>query len=87
MNPRSSTRPSQGSRQVGRPDRGALEQRRLRAGRLFARGLRPAEVARQLEVSRQSATVWHHAWEEEGVRGLQRAERMGRPPLLTDQEL
>lgn len=87
MNPRSSTRSSTGSRQVGRRDRGALERRRLRAARLFAQGLRPAAVARQLGVSRQSATTWHHAWEEEGVRGLRQAERAGRPPLLTAKEL
>ena len=86
MNPRSSTRSSQGSRQAGRRDRGALEQRRLRAARLFAQGLRPAEVARQLGVSRQSATIWHRAWEEEGVRGLRQTERTGRPPLLTEKE-
>jgi transposase len=68
-------------------DRGALEQRRLRAAGLFAKGVRPAEVARQLGVSRQSATAWHQAWKEEGVRGLRQAERTGRPPLLTDREL
>jgi transposase len=89
MGPSSSTRSTKGSRGVGgrRVDRGALEQRRLRAARLFAKGVRPAEVARELGVSRQSATAWHQAWKEEGVRGLRQAERTGRPPLLTDQEL
>jgi len=89
MGPGSSTRSTKGSRGVGgrRVDRGALEQRRLRAARLFAKGVRPAEVARELGVSRQSATAWHQAWKEEGVRGLRQAERTGRPPLLTDQEL
>jgi transposase len=83
MNPRS----SKGSRGTGRRDRDALEQRRLRAARLFAKGMRPAEVARELGVSRQSATTWHHAWEEEGVRGLRQAARAGRPALLTEKEL
>ena len=87
MNPRSTTRSSTGSRWTERRDRGALEQRRLRAGRLFAKGVRPAEAARQLGVSRQAATVWHHAWQEEGVRGLRQAERTGRPPVLTAKEL
>ncbi len=59
----------------------------MRAARLFAQGLRPAEVARQLGVSRQSATIWHYAWEEEGVRGLRQTGRFGRPPLLTAKEL
>jgi putative transposase len=49
--------------------------------------MRPAEVARELKVSRQSATVWHRAWQEEGVRGLRQAERAGRPGLLTTKEL
>jgi len=61
MSPSSTPRFSRGSRR----DRDALEQRRLRAARLFAQGMRPAEVARELEVSRQSATVWHRAWQEE----------------------
>src|SRR5437016_1000686 len=89
MNPRSTTRSRKGSVGGGRSpaDRAALEQRRLRAARLFARGVPPAEVARQLEVSKQSATTWHHAWEEEGVGGLKQAERTGRLPLLTDKEL
>ena len=87
MNPRSSTRSSKGSRGGGRHDRGALEQRRLQAARMFAKGQRPAEVARELGVSRQSATVWHRAWEEEGVAGLRQAERAGRPPLLTTKEV
>jgi transposase len=89
MSPRSSTRPSKGSHGVGRrrADRDALEKRRLQAARLFVKGMRPAEVARQLGVSRQSASVWHQAWEEEGVRGLKQAERAGRPPFLTVREL
>jgi transposase len=68
-------------------DRAAMERRRLQAARLFDKGVPPAEVARLLGVSRQSATKWHHAWEDEGVRGLKQAERTGRPPLLTDKEL
>ena len=87
MNPRSTTRSSKGSRGRGRRDRIALEQRRLRAARLFTKGMRPAEVARELGVSRQAATVWYHAWQEEGVRGLRQAERTGRPPVLTTKEL
>ena len=81
MNPRSSTRSSEDSRGVGRRDRGALEQRRLRAAWLFAKGIRPAEVARELGVSRQRHGL------APGVRGLRQAERAGRPPLLTTKEL
>jgi len=70
-----------------RANRDVLEQRRLQAARLFEKGVRPAEVARRLGVSRQSATSWQHAWEDEGVRGLRQAERTGRPPLLDGKEL
>jgi len=87
MNPRSTTRSSKGSRGTGRRNRGAAEQRRLRAARLFAKGMRPAEVARELGVSRQAATIWYHAWQEEGVKSLRQAERTGRPPELTAKEL
>ena len=87
MNLRFTTRSSKGSRGTRRRDRGALEQRRLRAARLFAEDMRPTEVARELGVSRQSTTVWHRAWQEEGVRGLRQAERAGRPALLTAREL
>src|SRR5262245_17498387 len=68
-------------------DRKALEERRLQAARLFAKGLHPAEVARRLGVSRQSTSVWYRAWEAEDNQGLKRAERAGRPPLLTEKEL
>ena len=64
-----------------------MEQRRLQAAPLFAKGKRPVEVARELGVSRQSATVWRHTWEAEGVAGLRQAERVGRRPLLTSEEL
>src|SRR5262245_9488277 len=68
-------------------DRKALEERRLQAARLFAKGLHPAEVARQLGGWRQSTCVWFRGWEAEGKQGLKRAERAGRPPLLTEKEL
>lgn len=68
-------------------DREVLEQRRLEAGRLFRQGVWPAEVARRLGVSRQTATVWHHAWQESGTKGLRKAETTGRPALLTAAEL
>jgi transposase len=64
-------------------DREVLEQRRLEAGRLFRQGVWPAEVARQRGVSRQTATVWQHAWQESGTSGLRRAETTGRPARLT----
>jgi transposase len=49
--------------------------------------MRPAEVAREVRVSRQSGTVWRHAWQEEGIGGRRQAERAGRPALLSKKEL
>jgi putative transposase len=59
----------------------------MEAAQLLAKGVHPAEVARCLGVSRQSASVWLRTWEEEGKRGLKQAARAGRPRRLTDQEL
>jgi transposase len=84
MRPRRSTRSERGSggRNAGR-DREVLEQRRLEAGRLFRQEVWPAEVARRLGVSRQSATRWHHDWQESGSKGLRKVGTSGRPSQLT----
>jgi len=60
-----------------------LEKRRLEAGRLFAKGIRPAEVARQLGVSREAASQWHKCWREHGRAGLKSKRKPGRPAELT----
>ena len=64
-----------------------LEQRRRLAAELLRRGVRPAEVARWVESSRQSVMRWGRLLERDGLRGLRRAPRFGRPPLLTDRQL
>ena len=64
-----------------------LERRRRLAAELLRRGVRPAEVARWVESSRQSVMRWSRLLEEDGLRGLRRATRIGRPPRLTDQQL
>lgn len=61
----------------------ALEKRRLKAGRLFAKGLAQAEVARCCEVSRQTASAWEHLFKEKGLEGLKRR-GLGRPRQLSD---
>lgn len=43
-------------------DHGKLEQRRLKAAKLFAQGRNPSEVARFLGVRRQSAHEWRRRW-------------------------
>jgi hypothetical protein len=46
-------------RPAAQRERDRLEARRLRAGELFATGVRQAEVGPQLGVSAQAVSVWH----------------------------
>lgn len=64
-----------------------LERRRRLAAELLSQGVRPAEVARWVESSRQSVLRWSRLLEQDGVRGLRRAGRIGRPPILSDRQL
>jgi transposase len=64
-----------------------LEKRRFQAAKLFDRGLGPAEVARRLQVSCQSALRWQQAWTEKGKPGLRQAGRAGRKPKLAPADL
>ena len=70
-----------------RRDFEGMEQRRKRAARLFARGVPQAEVARQLEVSRQSVSRWHADWQTGGTTALKAAGRAGRLPRLSAAQL
>jgi transposase len=67
-------------------DRVKLEARRLQGARLLQRGVRPAEVARRVGVSRTSVGRWAGALEANGVRALRKAPRTGRPPALSEVE-
>lgn len=71
-----------GSPMSKRVDRSELEVRRIEGGKLLRRGVRPAEVARRLEVSRTSVMRWQRALSAGGRRSLRSAPRTGRPPLL-----
>jgi len=64
-----------------------MEARRKRAARLFTKGATQADVARELEVSRQSVSRWYEAWSQGGVRALKGAGRAGRRPLLDSADL
>jgi len=71
-----------------RRDFHALEQRRRRAGRLFAAGkLILAAIARELKVSRQSVSRWYEAWKRRGIDSLRGAGRAGRRPRLEHSQL
>jgi transposase len=70
-----------------RRDFGGLEQRRLEAARMFARGATQAEVASTFGVSRQAASVWYRRWHQGGEPALRAAGRAGRRPRLSAAEL
>jgi transposase len=83
----STNRRKQQARQRAAQDRGARQARRERAAELFAQGRTQAEVARQLDVSRQSASRWHGGWQAAGATGLQSRGPAGRRPKVADEQL
>lgn len=62
------------------------EQRRLKAAERFAEGARPAQVARELKVSRQAATRWRAQWKELGKQGLRSTGSPGVVPRLSPRQ-
>ena len=59
----------------------ALEKRRLKGGKLLARGVSKSEVARRLGVARQTVAGWERRMAQDGREGLKRGE-LGRPRQL-----
>jgi transposase len=72
---------------VARRDFEGMEKRRRRAARMFERGATQADVARELEVSRQSVSRWYADWRAGGTKALKAAGRAGRLSRLTDAQL
>ena len=70
-----------------RRDFDVLEQRRLKAARLLRAGVSQSEVARRVGVHRQSVSRWDKELKESGIRGLKKAGRAGRKPLLSTADL
>ena len=68
-------------------ERARRQARRLQAAELFAQGVRPAQVARTLGVSKQSASRWHAAWQGGGVQALASKGPTGVTPRLSDGDL
>ena len=65
----------------------AMERRRKRAAQLFRKGMSQADVARELDVSRQSVSRWHADWLSGGAASLRGARRAGRLPELDQADL
>jgi transposase len=73
---------------VGAPrDFDAMERRRKQAAKMFRQGKSQADVARELEVSRQSVSRWYHDWQSGGAGALRAAGRAGRLPQLDAKDL
>jgi transposase len=68
-------------------ERASRQARRLQAAELFTPGMRLAAVARQLGVSKQSASRWHAAWTAGGPEALHSRGPSGLPPRLSDADL
>jgi transposase len=83
----STNRRKQQARKRAAQERAARQARRERAAELFAQGRSQAEVARQLDVSRQSASRWHDGWRSEGTKALQSRGPTGRRPKIPDSAL
>ena len=68
-----------------RRDFAAMQERRRRAARLFAAGKRSqAEIARELDISRQSVSRWFAAWRQDKPNWMRGAGRAGRRPQLDE---
>jgi transposase len=64
-----------------------LQERRMRAGQMFAHGKRQVDVAVELGVSAQTASRWHRAWRATGCEGLAGAGKAGRRQWLSDEQV
>jgi transposase len=83
----STNRRKQQARARAAKERAARQARRERAAELFAQGASQAEVARLLDVSRQSTSRWHAGWQAAGTTGLQSRGPTGRQPKIPDSAL
>lgn len=68
-------------------DRAALERRRLKAAKLFQKGVSQAEVARRFKVTPAAISKWHHNWKTGGRKKLYSLGKTGPKPKLTETKL
>jgi transposase len=64
-----------------------MEERRMAAADLFAKGVAQADIARELGVAHQTVSDWHEKWKAGGKKALRGAGRAGRLPKVTDADL
>jgi transposase len=87
MSAMSTNRRKQQARQRAARERIERQARRERAAELFAQGRSQVEVARELDVSRQSASRWHAGWQADGATALRTRGPTGRRPKVADEQL
>lgn len=61
------------------------EKRRLKAGKLFEKGITQAKVAQKLKVSHTATLLWHQMWAKSGIDGLKSKGNSGPEPQLTEE--
>lgn len=59
------------------------EKIRLKAGKLFKKGVSQAEVARRFRVTPAAVNYWHTAWKKKGIQGLKSRGHTGFASKLT----
>jgi transposase len=62
------------------------ENRRLKAGKLFEKGLTRAEVSRKLNASEVAVGIWYESWEKQGLVGLKSKGHPGFESKLTEED-
>lgn len=62
------------------------ERRRLKAGKMFKKGVSQAEIARKLKVTPTAVNQWHKAWDENGTEALKSAGSPGPESDLTPEK-
>lgn len=67
-------------------DRKVLEDRRIKAGKLFAKGKTQAEVAKKYAVTGAAACKWYAVWRKKGEKGLVSKGKPGKDPQLSDKK-
>lgn len=62
------------------------EKVRLKAGKLFKKGVTQAEIARKFKVTPAAVNYWHKEWQEHGIRGLKSLGHPGFSSKLTEEK-
>jgi len=61
------------------------EARRLKAGKIFQKGVSQADIARKFKVTPSAVKYWHDAWEKQGMEGLKSKGHPGFASRLTEE--